>query len=163
MFLAVLQNLANFRNWSFCRWRLLCLILWMLPFKRMKNHKLIIIFWLNVLGWWIKKGLYLEPSPLNHAKYFLKNFSMTISWSSDPMKWLTFQKIYSKIFCTLCVNIWRWIDFYYKKLNISRTEEHDLLWNNKLCNLYLKNCIFRIYILVEVAFKNPKAQQLSPG
>ena len=55
-------------------------------FKKVKNHKLIIIgFWFISVGWKIEKGLDWEPSSSNHSN-FPQNYclclSISISWPS---------------------------------------------------------------------------------
>ena len=123
-------------------------------FKWGRYQKLIIIaFWLITEEQEIRKGLDLGLSPANHAKYFLKIFSMTVSPIFITSQ-CRIQKIYSKMYVTLCANTHNDITAFEvngivwntTKMNISRTERNfSMKQTLKLCR---KDCIFRIYVLI---------------
>ena len=80
-------SLSFWLNGSY-RWYLLFLIVSLHIFKRIKDHKYIIIgFWLIVLGWYFKTDLDLRSSPPKHAnssqKYCLC-LNMLVSQVSLP-------------------------------------------------------------------------------
>lgn len=57
------------------------------------------------LGREINKGLKLEPSTLNHSKYFAEIRLYLLVGQSFMTKEFTIQNIYSKLYATLCANI----------------------------------------------------------
>ena len=98
------------------------------------------------------------------CNFFLKLLSMTIciSWPSFMTKWVTIQKISSKIYSTKCANSHHddaicEVDGMVqniKNLNAWRTEK-DLPWNNKTVKLCLNDYHFiSCHISTEVTLKD---------